>query len=208
MADYISIGIDGGLDGAFVVIDHRFRIIGWWDMPVIESTKKTTPRKGPDAGKTKTSIKRNFDPRSILNNLQAAISTINQDGSLQPVIFFEKAHAMPQQGVSSTFKTGQGFGLIEMALVALDVPYHILDASTWSKEMHKGVTGGAPKAKSLSLASRLFPALPLKTPRGTKLTMDGRADAALIAYYGLVHVLKAQPPKKTTGRTPFRKKIT
>jgi len=208
MPSYISIGIDGGLDGAFVVINHKFCILSWWDMPTIESVKKTTPRKGPDAGKTKTSFKRNFDPRSILTNLRAAISIIRDEEDLQPVIFFEKAHAMPQQGVSSTFKTGQGFGLIEMALVALDVPYHIIDASAWSKEMHKGVTGGSPKAKSLSLASRLFPALPLKTPRGTKLTMDGRADAALVAYYGLVHVLKTQPATKAVKRTPFKGKIT
>jgi hypothetical protein len=199
MLSYISIGIDGGLSGAIVIIDQRFSVLSWWDMPTISSTKKTTPRKGPNAGKTKTSIKRNFDLRSIFTSLRDTLNVIRSDPDQlqQPMVFFEKAHAMPQQGVSSTFKTGQGFGLMEMALVALDVPYQIIDANAWTKEMHKGVTGGEPKAKSLLLASRLFPALPLKTPRGTKLTMDGRADAALIAYYGLVHVLKAQSPEAT-----------
>lgn len=207
--DQIVIGIDGGLDGAIAIIDQRFKLLSWMDMPIISSVTKRTPRKGPDAGKTKISTKRNFDLRSIFNSLRSTRDIIEKHfPNAQLMALFEKAHSMPQQGVASTFKTGQGFGAMEMALVALEIPYQIIDASAWSKEMHKGVTGGSPKAKSLSLASRLFPALPLTSSRGTKLTMDGRADAALIAYYGLVHVLKTQPPKRTAKRTPFKGKIT
>ncbi len=206
--DQIVIGIDGGLDGAIVIIDQRFKLLSWMDMPIIASVTKKTPRKGPNAGKTKTSTKRNFDLRTIFNSLRNTRNIIEKHfPNVQLMAFFEKAHSMPQQGVASTFKTGQGFGLMEMALVALEVPYQIIDASTWSKEMHKGVTGGSPKAKSFALAGRLFPSLPLTSSRGTVLTKDGRADAALIAYYGLVHVLKAQQPVKTARRTPFKGKI-
>lgn len=43
----------------------------------------------------------------------------------------EAVHAMPGQGVASTFKFGVQFGLCRMALTAARVPYTLMAPQTW-----------------------------------------------------------------------------
>lgn len=214
--NWAVIGIDGGLSGAMVAVDESLQVVAYRDMPVIEDVKHTKKRKGPKAGQTVTTTKRRFDTRGIWQALWEMAGELSRDRK-EPYRLFavlELAQAMPQQGVSSTFKTGQGFGLVEMALVGVGIGYEIVKPSDWMKAVLKNTSGDTTKVKSLTLASRLFPNLPLKTPRGKKLTLDGRSDAALIALYGLRHLLNAvdepPPPKKKTAkkikRTPFKRK--
>jgi hypothetical protein len=42
------------------------------------------------------------------------------------------------------------------------------------------------KERSLTIAKKLFPSLALTRPCGKKMSLDGRSDAALIAYYGML----------------------
>jgi hypothetical protein len=188
----ISVGIDNGLSGAVVAIDEKYDLIGWWDCPTIESV---TTSKG------KSKRRRDFAPAAMKEILEE-IAEIDQ-----PRVWLEFAHAMPKQGVSSTFKTGKGAGLWEGIVVGLGFPYDIVHANTWTKKVLRDVPRGDPKHRSFIKCQRLFPKIPLKKPNGRVLSMDGRSDASLIAYYGML-ILNGEEPKKTTDRCPVKRKGT
>lgn len=92
----------------------------------------------------------------------------------------EKVHAMPKQGVSSTFKFGMGYGGLRMALVALAIRFDEVTPMKWQKAL--GVvprnteteSKNDHKNKLLAKAQQLFP--------NTKITRH-TADALLIAEY-------------------------
>ena len=186
----ISIGIDPGLHGAVVVLDEDFRLLEYYDCPVIKNEKT---KKG------KKSVTYEFAP----GHMSEIIWSVAKDQHLRPKAWLERAGAMPKQGLSSTFKTGRGFGLWEGILAAVSrLPYDIIAPRTWSKEMFKGTPLGEPKQRSLNKAQRLFPGLPLTKPKGCVLSLDGRSDAALIAYFGMLQ-MKGETHKVET-RTPVR----
>lgn len=87
--------------------------------------------------------------------------------------YLEQVHSMPGQGVASSFKFGQGYGSLEMALIAAGIPFERVTPQTWQKAM-KCMTKGD-KNVSKRRAQELFP--------DTKFT-HATADAALIAAYG------------------------
>lgn len=88
----------------------------------------------------------------------------------------ELVHAMPKQGVSSTFKFGSGFGALRGVLAALEVPTHFVPPTAWKKHFRLG----SDKEQARALALRLFPAV---GDRFARKRDDGRAEAALIARY-------------------------
>lgn len=95
------------------------------------------------------------------------------DSDYQAVATLEKVHSMPGQGVSSSFKFGQGFGQLEMALTAAKIPFHYARPQAWQKHM-QCLTGGD-KNVSKQRAQQLFPHLKI---------IHATADALLIAEYG------------------------
>jgi crossover junction endodeoxyribonuclease RuvC len=50
-------------------------------------------------------------------------------------VYIEKVHAMPQQGVSSTFKFGVGYGGLRMALTAAGIPFDEVTPQLWQKAL-------------------------------------------------------------------------
>ena len=84
----------------------------------------------------------------------------------------ERVHSMPGQGVSSSFKFGQGFGHLEMALTAAKIPFTYVTPQKWQKEL--GCLTGGDKNISKARAAQLFPHL--------KIT-HAIADGLLIAEY-------------------------
>lgn len=84
----------------------------------------------------------------------------------------EKVHSMPGQGVASSFKFGQGFGHLEMALTAARIPFTYVTPQKWQKEL--GCLTGGDKNVSKARAQQLFPHL--------KIT-HAIADSLLIAEY-------------------------
>lgn len=89
--------------------------------------------------------------------------------------FLEKVHAMPKQGVSSTFKFGRAYGFIRGLLTALGIPYEDVTPQRWQKDM-QCQTGGD-KRISRAKAQQLFPAMAKQITHRT-------ADALLIATWG------------------------
>lgn len=91
----------------------------------------------------------------------------------------EKVHAMPKQGVSSSFKFGQGYGRMEAMLYARGIPFDYATPQTWQRAMGvasdlKGKGGPAKKRVLAEAAQRLFP--------GANIARE-IADAYLIAEF-------------------------
>ena len=154
----LIVGIDPGLNGALVFIEKDTRT-------VVE--KRVIPK-----------IDNVLDINSLDNYIQFHQNQIYHT-------FLEKVHAMPRQGVSSTFKFGRVFGIIEALLVAHRLPYTLITPASWSKEMHRGVEKSLePKKRSIIAAKRLFPDTSLVNGDRSKKPHDGIVDALLIAEYG------------------------
>jgi crossover junction endodeoxyribonuclease RuvC len=90
----------------------------------------------------------------------------------------ESVSSLPKQGVASTFAFGQAFMAVEMACAAMEVPYHMVTPAVWKRVMQ--VTGDKDEARRA--ASRLIPSASKTWPL---VKHDGRAEAALLAVYGL-----------------------
>ena len=84
----------------------------------------------------------------------------------------ENVHAMPKQGVSSTFKFGVNFGSLCMALTAAGIPFERVTPQIWQRAM--GCLSKGDKNVTKRKAQELFPDL--------KIT-HATADALLIAEY-------------------------
>ena len=115
-----------------------------------------------------------YTPSNLIN----IIKSLNDE---EDVLFFvELVHAMPKQGVTSTFNFGKGFGIILGILEAFNMRYSLVRPQTWKSNI--GVT--ADKKTSVRKAQLLFPDTSLlPTPR-CRVPSDGLAEALLIAEYG------------------------
>lgn len=149
------LGIDPGASGALAFFDMEQGKLTIVDMPVIEIER---------GGKAKREISPHF--------VAAAIRDFKPN-----VAWIEKVGAMPGQGVSSMFQFGRGVGMIEGVLAGLSVPVNYVTPQAWQKAI--GLRGGKDGARLRAV--ELFPAYASQFARKKD---DGRADAALIAWYG------------------------
>lgn len=150
------VGIDPGASGAIAFFDPKSGVLSVHDMPVMEIER---------SGKTK----REINP-TLLSNI------LHDDFGIN-VVWLEKVGAMPGQGVSSMFQFGRGVGMIEGVVAAEGLPLNYVTPQAWQKAV--GVRGG--KDGSRLRAMELFP----KYSDLFRLKKwDGRAEAALIAWYG------------------------
>jgi len=100
-----------------------------------------------------------------------------------PVVAIEKVHAMPKQGVSSTFTFGRGVGELIGMLKALKIPFFEVTPQEWKKVVLVGLNWKKNKKASIEYCNLLHPKLDLY--RTTKCTTqhDGMADALCMAEY-------------------------
>ena len=111
---------------------------------------------------------------------------IELDGIAQEyecICYLEHVHAMPKQGVSSTFNFGMNFGFIQGVLKAYEIPYELVTPQKWKKEF----SCTSDKNTSIELCKRLFPNVNLKATERCRKDHDGMAEALLIAEYGRRH---------------------
>lgn len=103
----------------------------------------------------------------------------------------EKVHSMPSQGVTSMFSFGRSYGYILGVLETNGINYQLVTPQRW-----KGYFGvSADKQTSITLCQKLYPDLNLKRTDRCRTLHDGKAEAVLIALYGLrndksSHILK------------------
>ncbi len=99
------------------------------------------------------------------------------------ICYLEHVHAMPKQGVSSTFNFGMNFGFIQGVLKAYGIPYELVTPQKWKKEF----SCTSDKNTSIEVCKRLFPNVNLKATDRCRKEHDGMAEALLIAEYGRRH---------------------
>lgn len=97
----------------------------------------------------------------------------------QPTIVVEKVHAMPKQGVTSSFKFGRSLGVIEGVVAGMGWPIRWVTPQEW-KQHHGLLRQDKDAARVLALETWPSHAETFRRKRDC-----GRADAALIAAYGL-----------------------
>jgi Holliday junction resolvasome RuvABC endonuclease subunit len=146
------IGIDSGYTGAICVLDD---VISFFDMPL---TLSKTGKKILDISKL-TEIMRQYV-------------------GVADFVYIESVHAMPSQGVSSTFRFGEAYGILQGVLVALGLNVKYVTPQAWKKQY--GLIGSE-KDYARILAIKTFP--DYADMLGRKKD-NGRADALWIASYG------------------------
>lgn len=156
------IGIDVGLGGAVAILPEQ-RI---YDTPVV------TPTKGG----------RQYLPAQMAD-------LIRPWAGAKTTAVLEKQQAFPQQGRSSVFSIGTGYGIWLGILGTLKIPVTIVAPAVWKKEMF-GSMGelslDKKKEAARVRASELYPGMSHLLQR----VMDhDRAEALLLARYG-VRVVK------------------
>jgi crossover junction endodeoxyribonuclease RuvC len=104
----------------------------------------------------------------------------NHDAS-ESFVVLERSQAFPDQGAVSNFTTGHGYGLWRGLIVGLGFPYETVHPRTWKGAM--SLDGD--KGKSFLLAKQLFPSVAdsFKKPKGRVDSLDGRAEALLLAEW-------------------------
>lgn len=125
-----------------------------------------------DIPTTTSSGKNEYLPRMMAEML------IGYQGD-KTLVVIEKQQAWPQQGRTSIFSTGVGYGIWLGILAALKIPTEIVTPQRWQKEMLQGRR--ADKELSRIRAQELFPSL---MHRLEFKKDEGRAEALLIAEYG------------------------
>lgn len=89
--------------------------------------------------------------------------------------YLEEVHAMPKQGVVSTFTFGENFGWWKGVLTAMGVPFKTIRPQEWQKGLVPK-RGGLTDKPSLDVARQIFTTAPLGRKKD-----HNRADALLIA---------------------------
>lgn len=105
----------------------------------------------------------------------------NDDCTDEVIAYYEEQHVFGQSLNSKGIKTFfADYGATLAVLEVIGVPYVLVKPTTWQS----GV--GKPKGKegSIWLAQKLYPKAELVKPKA-RTPSDGRADALLIADYGL-----------------------
>lgn len=115
--------------------------------------------------------------------------TIVTDEVIRMYAFIENVHAAPGQSVSAMFNFGQNLGWWKGVLDALDIPYQSIAPQSWSPYM-LGKTDNK-KTRAREVATKKFSRFVDNTTDDDGKAWfrlakhDGRADACLIAWYGI-----------------------
>ena len=149
----IIMGLDPGTTGGISIVETQQnklpQIIFAKKMPIVSSY-----------GKKIVDTKKLYES---LNNFKIDISII------------EKVHAMPRQGVTSSFQFGRSFGALETLAYLLSQRVDYVAPAVWKKYL--GV--GASKKDSLDMARLKFG----DNEIWNKITNDGIAEASLLVLY-------------------------
>jgi crossover junction endodeoxyribonuclease RuvC len=156
----IVCGVDCGLSGALAFLDPgNPATVATFDIPVHLLTR----------GKK---AKREIDIAGLVGILTA--HRIDH-------AFVEQVASMPGQGVSSVFAFGKGYGIVLGVLASHAIPTTLVTANVWKRNICVDKSKDSSRARASQLLPRCAEQWRLKKS-------DGRAEAALIALYGLKQI--------------------
>lgn len=174
-------GIDPGLTGGIIEINYDGKIINNFVIPTYTVNKGT--QKKP---KNKKYIN--------VRQLSLMMSKLNRSST----IYLESVHSMPGQGVSSTFRFGECFGMLKGILAAQNRKYELITPQKWTKLMHDGIDAEKAKDKSYILFESFDDSIKkslyniTKSGRISSKVHSGKLDAYLIACYALSEYKKKE----------------
>ncbi len=157
------IGIDPGAAGAVAILGVDGKLIEVWDIPTVQIK----------SGKT---VKKRISPEMFASEIRNW-----QDAE---ACYTEKVGARPGQGVSSMFQFGESLGIIRGMMAGLSIPTILVTPPVWKKDMK---LPAASKEWSRQRAAQLWPSYAKEFSR---VKDDGRAEAALLALWGLTCATK------------------
>ncbi len=181
-------GIDPGLTGALaVLVSHdpfgdRLPVPDIWtvdNFPVF-STKTTT-------GKTRNELD--------LAGTHQLFERVSPGNGRQVLCAIERVGAMPGQGVTSMFRFGQAYGQVHALAVSVDWAIRHTSPGEWKSGLRLG--GGKDDARKRAM--EIWPAHAKLFARAKD---DGRADAALIAYWLWLQSTKIYVRNQNAKRSP------
>lgn len=92
--------------------------------------------------------------------------------------FLENVGVRPGEGAVGAFSFGRNLGQIEGVLAALQIPTTLVHPATWKRRMSIPADKGGARMKAMAL-------FPDKADLFKRVKDDGRAESALLAYYGI-----------------------
>lgn len=151
------IGIDCGLNGAIALLENG-KLVSVHDMPTLTIESNKKAKRQVSAPM-----------------LAAIIGQIKPDHA-----YVEKPASRPGQSVVAMFGFGRSLGVVEGVLAALQVPCTYVAPATWTKAIGKAQGKDASRHRAMEL----FPEYQQLFKR---VMDDGRAEASLIAVWGIRH---------------------
>lgn len=129
-----------------------------------------------------------------IEKINEAMSHVLFGSAARPSVFIEHQQYMAKggraQGAKSAFSLGRAYGFWLGYFEALNADVHIASPREWQRYHYgSGTVVSDPKVRSIRRAQQLLPGLDL-IPPGCKVARHGRADAALIALFGVAVLRK------------------
>lgn len=163
------LGIDPGLTGAFALYNTETkRPFDITDLPILEIN-----------GKGHLDIYALASKIGLLHLSYDIARAIIEEPAARPAR--TKTGQNGGQGISSMFRFGKTCGQIEGVIAGLGISMHKVTPATWKRAM--GLTSDKDHARLK--AGQLWPSVALQFSRKKD---DGRAESALLAYYGAEHL--------------------
>lgn len=167
-------GVDPGLSGAVALLDIHsptfvnkspsFELMGVWDMPTHDIKVGLSTKKKIDLHKLSILIG--------LNAKQTAVALIEEVGVMSG-----------EEGRVSMFNFGYSAGAIAGIISSSLIPIQMIKPSVWKSAV--GLSSN--KSDSREMAIKLFPS---HASSFRRVMDDGRAEAAILAWYAARHILK------------------
>jgi crossover junction endodeoxyribonuclease RuvC len=172
------IGVDPGLTGAIAFLQKQndggadYWSLQVCDMPIYEVVRN---------GKKRHELAEDELIKLVQQHRKSEFPSAT--GHSDNMAFVEKVASMPGMGAPSVFSFGCQFGQLRMMLACLEIPRTFVTPQAWKKFC--GLKHGASKDESRRLACEKFPEY---SDLFARKKDDGRAEAALIAWYGAQQV--------------------
>ena len=125
------IGIDPGVSGAIVLLDHRLKVLDAIDMPTIQRVTSTKRKTSSLNGVVVASILEDWNPMHAFVEVATGLVPPPKD-KRKWCLSCNRPKQMP--GLGSTFNFGESYGRIKGILEGLGIAYHELTPVKWKRQ--------------------------------------------------------------------------